>query len=845
MWQHLTITLAALAIATSTLAMGGVHADLARVVSVFALSSLAGLLWMRRHEQSNRMVVSIPALAFALFCVVAALQTWSLPAWLTAYLSPTRAGLVEAGQRALLQGSSAPADAPLSLWPASSSAWIARWAALFAVATVAANLGRTEQRWLKALWAVVCLGAAVLLLGVVQTLAFSSTVFLGVWSPRHAFETVSTFLSPNHAATFYGFAGLAAFGIAAEVYRSDPRQTLGASAAGVVFVFAMLEHGAEGPPLVMGLVGLVVLIAIFSQLGSIRRRAPWLSSNLWWIAPALVFGLPLSLLIALELAPPEFRPWLLARAPGWIGETGVTRIELARAAIAASRDFAWSGAGAGATPYALSSYVDWTTVKPAFIPTIEAEPVEWLFTMGWGPGAISILLLSAYLWSPLRLYRRRQRMRYIVLFAIAAYFLMLSLLHFVFLAMGIAMPVIALMEFGRQRRDNSSGTPPRTRHALTRGFFLVSGRTALFAWVGLAGLIAASLLGGSPDDRPSPPDEAALAHAITRTPGDALLYARAAEAFDEEDRPLRAAKAAQRAWELQPIPSYALLRARMWSRSGDLDACIRAYADLLNPTWPVMQREWRRWMLVDLPTAELRARALAGVPARHWEPFLQTVTRFEGRFAAVDFAASLVEAQPESFDAQALLIRAALNADLLDLADLWARRASFTQRRSEQPTSPAEASILMAEVAAARGDASRARDLLDEALTRRPQSAALGFAWLKRLPDSPDELDDEGLEQTRQVIRALCNNTANEPDRRATCLRGRALLLEAQGELSEARATHRRLFEWSEDALPLAKFLERQGDCVAIEALLNQMRARKAHFERKREVRGIAQRCAR
>ncbi|QDG51695.1 hypothetical protein FIV42_13320 [Persicimonas caeni] len=837
-------------VAGATLALGGVHAITASVLG----SLLALLAFLHTVQKSvgrtNRVWISIPALAFGLFAIVSLMQLVPIPLSWHRWLSPERTELLHHGWSVLFSAPPPTVATPLSMAPEHTATWMARWVALFAIAQLGANLRRESSEWTLLLWGFVALGLLELLIGGVQSF-LATPKYLGLWETEHSLDTWSSFVNPNHAATFYGLVSLVAFALAFRSRQESPVRMLVASVCGLLFMLVMFEQDSQGAPLIFALVLIIVAAAGSNYLGPVRHRLSIIRDNIWWLAPVLLVGLPLTGFVFFQLGSVQARDWPLQNIlPAWLDQTGQVRLELSRAALEASKGFWLTGSGAGSSAFAIPSFVDWTAVRAASIPTIENEPVEWFMTLGWLPAILGIGLLSAYLWMPLRLYRRQARLSHIFLFAVAAYFLMLSLFHFLFFTLGISLPAILLLEYGRQ--SQRTGAPQsgqaRLKWMARRGVIEVSRRTGVV----VAGLALALALGsfaaGTFAVEPFSSDttieaDGEVARAVRLTPGDPMLFAKAAVALDRQDQSNRAARAAEHAYQLQPVPRLGLLRARMWAAAGERERSLEAYRELLGQSWPSFVIDWRRFLVNDFSDARAQAAALRDAPPARWSSFVGELRRSGRAYAALDFALELVEARPQSFAARELLVEQYMEVGLFDVAQTWAEQVLYEQR-SQSGEQIEHARVLLARAHFAAGQPASARAVLRRGSESFDSSHALQRQWLAYLADDPRAAGERDVSLTRTAFGSTCNAPVEERDLQAICWRAEAWLLERDGDTNASEAILRRLDRIHDEPVPLAKLYLRQADCLAIEQLLAQMHTANRHVRLRRQVRELSQRCA-
>jgi hypothetical protein len=743
---------------------------------------------------------------------------------------------------------------PLSLDPSSTADLALRWFYLALVAFVAANMPRGKRGWIRVLMGTVLLGGLVAAVGGLHHLIGASE-FLGWMTTRSPLETWSTFINPNHAAVFYGFVSLASFALAYECFRLHPRHTILASACGIIFMLLAFHHDSLGANLAFGVVLVLVGLMVLTQTRWVAERFPATRKYIGWFALAWVILAPVSLFVFLLEGVPTLGQWIdMQWLDRWVETRGLGRLEMTRAALQATGDFWPFGAGGGSTGSVLTSYLDWTTLRPGSVPTVENELAEWLLHYGVAAGSLALTFSSVYLWAPLRLYRARLRFRYLVVFACGAYLFLSALLHFPFLALGVSGPIVFVIEFGRQRlRDRQDWGRPLSERGIDwqRGHMVLAHRTAravVVVAVVLIGSAAVAYYGPlSPArqqlDQRSTPEQ--IREAIALTPAAGQNYARLALNASRQGDHQQAADLASYAYQRAPLPQYGLMKAKMLAASGDQNEAVETYRRLLDERRfrRGIERVWVKYLISDLSEPAQLARAVQMAAPADWKRVYDLLRRKRGLSVAIDFTLELVELHPQRFDAGELLVQAYLRNRQPSVADLWARSLLYDQQEKDG-LDLGKAYVLHAEVQRRQGRDATSRSILADGLKRLPDNQSLARAYLLRLPEDPAEFDQTEIALLERALQVQCSSAVEAHTTRELCWRAEATLAEKQGHLDDAELVLRRMHLKLGRPVPLASFYARYDRCLDLQKLLRQHRQSATKSKYRAKLSRLAKVCA-
>ncbi len=814
-WEVPTILLAILLMA-SPLLVGTVHATAAAALAALALM---GLWWHhfrpRGSSPTPSIPLSIPSLLFSLLALVCVFQLLPLPPALVALLQPTGHAAAQTSWSLIVD---APFDAwrPLSLDPRATATAGLKWACLAATCALASQIIRRRKgrrRWLGLL---LITGLLTAIAGLIQSIS-GTDLIMGLYEAQLPPRSLSAFVSTNHAAAFYGLMALIALAYAIDHRRRSPlKTTLGAGGAALA-VFLCAHHNSDGALIALAVAAFLLTLYLLFQVvpndGDQRRRRLTVGAALATI----------SALIASFILPERLQ---LSATDTVGGETSAElRIHMAQAALNATLDFPFVGSGAGSIERALGPYLDWTYIGGATIPTIEAEPSEWIMTLG-PLGAL--LIFAAYAWTlwitlP-HLFRSPGRRGPAFAATVTVFLGLIALIHFPFTALGLAIPALIAIEACLDPRRDA--------------FYLRLSRPQLRLWlIALTlltlGLFAtrATLLSTNPADGVDAFDDPTTI--ATLDPTDARRLASLSIQARRDGDLDRALDLARHAFELHPHPQQQLLYAASLASSGDHDAAADLYADLFDADRTHASRFYNRAqsrLPADLPTAGLRAQTLANAAPSVQQRFADHLAENHSYSAAIDYAQALIELDRDDPDAHLLLIELYRATDQILLADLSARTLVNRNLTTADGQRPAGLLELI--------DLSIAQDRPSEAilLASRAFASGLGTERLARhvldrlLPSSiTDDLDDMEHTLFSLAVERGCV-PPYEPSHQRLCWRARAHLAVADGDTDDAQRLLRRIERLHDDPRPLADLYTAHHQCRDLARLLR--RHKDSRYER-------------
>lgn len=775
------------ALLISVCLLGAVHWPV--VIGLAALIWGAGALHLmqrRAHKGQGHSGVLTPAtLAFSILGFGALLQLIPLPLGAQQALGLPQAELY-INSWSLVFGQAPTTPRPLSLDPAASADRALRWLTLASALFVSAQLlGRPGYGRIIKL-AVLGVGAVAFGLGVADHL-IGQPEFLGLYKAQVPSRGLSPFVNPNHSAAFYGLCSIAA--LSGLLKQDDERVAswmrlvwgLGAVGFGLLSVI----HDSRSVWIALSLSLSIIMIGfIFSSTRSrdlLERLArPSAQARSLTVGGILVAGL--GALVAL-LASGALIPLASADA--------LARAQVIRAAFTTSSKFWTFGAGAGAVEQVIYPTIDWHQLASATIPVAENELAEWAMTMGWPLALLATLGFIAYLRHALPLIdqgQRRLRTTRQSALALWIYLALVAMFHFPFMALGVGLPALVLLEGSIVRAARPSKTSSQTPTESARQGVKLSWRGQL-VWHSVMGvmLIIAIALGAHhrlpelkrQDAQPLDPSHIKT-HLLAR-PADSSIFSALATDALAHGSPDDALKYAQRAFALQPQAHRQLLVAHCLARSGKLPEAIASYGQLFDGTFKSLNEDWVVFLLNDVNAALGRADALKRADERLWRLAARHILAKQGQDQTLEFLSALVEQSPTQEAAYDLLIRQYIGAKLYDLAELWARLMS------EAPLSGGERAqarghVLLIHTLMAQDRADEAQLALEQALKRFPKDNALLLMRLKTLKREPTPDDITRIERAHS---ALCATTTDR-DAALACDRAKAWLYVQRGE--EARA---------------------------------------------------------
>jgi hypothetical protein len=806
------------------LAVGSVHTEM-----VFALGLIALAAWLVQgvvlsDHKVNRTNSSLPSLAFWLLASISLIQLVPLPPSVIELASPTRWAHFQEGWTVLFPDR-APSDAwmPLSLDPEQTADRSLRWLVLAMIALLAANHAHLRHAWRDTLRMVTISGVVVLAVGAIQLVAGAEKV-LFLYAPEASIKAYTTFISPNHAAVFFGLASICSFALALRSFEHNMAEAAGATLIGVILMVAMAEQDSVGATIGFGL-SISALIGLFLQSRQARRifarrRAKLLSLGVL----TLPFAIPVVILLALRFGPSWVSERFLASDLGqWLEREGGTRVELMSAALEGSGDYPLIGAGAGSIGRVLSPYLDWSILPMGVVPTIENEPVQWLLEFGWVVGPIAIILLATYLWFAFRAHTQGNRLRSGVALAAGLFLAFNAQFHFPFFALGIAVPAVFVLETALSRTASSKTHPFGDGYASTDHRFVRRG-VALT----ISGAMALSLLAGTmyevhfaaavDADRP----EGKLERLNRLTPTEGELYARASRVADGNAQVRRLAA---HAVELEPTAQMKLFLAQtLWS-TGERDDAIAAYQEVFGEAYPRVHRAWiSKYLVPVVREPEAIATALRDGNKEQWQAAARACRAQLGTTEETRFAIALVEQRPQDYAPYRLLIESYLHTKQYDLAELWSRLLIARSLEGPNGEAPAGKALLVTSLWQ-QGKRKAAHALVLEDLERITMNEALAMLVMRLRTEDPRQAAPAEVEAVSRFRSSYCSEP-NGRQRQMWCWVAEGWLAEREERLRDAQFAFERIQRKLDAPEFVGTFFVRHEMCLELNELISRLKSR-------------------
>lgn len=807
------------------LAVGGVHTRVVIGLGGAVFVTWAVQAWLFRERGTKHITLSIPSLAFWLLSAICLLQIAPLPSSVVELLSPQKWSHFEHGWALLFPAEPVPHPwMPLSLDPVETADRGLRWLVLAMVALVGANHGRLRRSWRDVLRACTVSGLVVLAMGTAQVLSGTDRV-LFLYVPQASLKPYTTFISPNHAAVFFGLSALCAFALALRSFSRSALEAALASLAGVILMVAMSEQDSVGATIGFWL-AMVALFGFFLQSSQSRRLVSKQGAR---ILAGILFSLPiltpLLTFLAWRFGPNSLTTTLMNSKIGrWIEDEGGVRLELMSAALEASGDYLIFGAGAGATENVLSPYIDWTKLPVGVVPTIENEPLEWFFHFGWAFGLAALVLMASYLVYAFRGQRRGHRLRYSVALAIGLFLAFNAQFHFPFFALGIAIPVIVLLEVALVREAKNRQRP------LHIGQFSASGSIACWAPL-VVGLVAFIVFAWSHDaiDKKSQTFAMSVASGdeLTRRlrliPSDGELYARVARQAYGRGHHEHAVDLAQYAARLEPTAKMQLFLAEILWESNHSKEAIGSYQSVFGPESPKLRNQWiRDFVVPTLGEPEAVAAALERASPRQWRIAAHAIRQQFGTTAEQRFALQLLENHSDAYTPHELLIRNYLRGRQNALAEMWSRLMIERQLKAPDGKSSAAHSFLIRALWQ-QGKRGPARDLLWQTFAEMPANEELAKLIIWYRTNSPIRGAGREVEAVRTLEQGICSTPATLSTLRQFCWIAEGWLAERDGRLEDAEFAYERVARKLGHPRPVAEFYVRRGMCEDLNGLISRL----------------------
>jgi hypothetical protein len=507
-------------------------------------------------------------------------------------------------------------------------------------------------------------------------------------------------------------------------------------------------------------------------------------------------------------------------------ESALNRTEIMLGALAASTDYFGFGAGGGAVDVTVGRYIDWSSLRPASIPVVENDPVEWLLTYGWfAAGAAIVALTAGGVCSGRRMVKSSRGARWVVGTALYIYGACVALFHFPFFALGIALPLVVAIEGMTAPRK-----PPKARGIAWSGHIALPGWAN---WVVLAVAVVAGVAFFGVNRSRLVEFDADAHELVMARPSDGRVFAelasRALEA-SEEDRAVALARWSEK---LDRAPDARVFLARTLGQTGNDTEAAKIYRDLLaSPVQGTMVRY--HWLVLDLERAEDRALALGEASGPQIEGAVRMVAKMQGPEAATDVVLELSDVRGDDPALHRAAIDTFLALEATDLAELWA--SSVNQRGVSDGGIPIGPE-LMAKVAMARGDRDAARVVAAEALAGDKPGVEIARVYLMLLPpvDSASEEVDELVARASDLA---CRSPLPAHLRRP-CWLAEAWQLERRGELEDATLVYQRIASRLKMGTPLAEFWSRHGRCLEMRRYIEELDSGSVQ----KAMRRVAARC--
>ena len=766
--DNLAIKLLLLTMVVAPVALGGVHRLV--VMGLFVLVAIAALAGVAAQSSTTSARFSASFAACAALAGFAGFQLIPMPASVLSLITPFFTQLWHTSMNVV--GANADWHG-ISAQPAATADRLLRFATLALAALAVANLRDREATRKQITWA---FGAGIvlsMLVGLAHRFA-DITTFFGVYDPGVA-PKMTTFISSNHAAAVFGLAALLSGLFTWRSVRNEQRSS--AVNSSLSFLGALIIVFDANSVGVLVLLGVVAVLVLALELAQWRKRA----------LAALTTGVVAGCVAIWKLGLPD---------------SLAVRVELNRATLAASTHAWLTGFGAGATETTLPAFVDWGIVPDARLVTIETEPVEWLMTFGWPTAIVVIALFAVYL-VPAKVDEASHRREFfqVATWAVGLYLAGIAMMHFPFLALGVSLPILMVLESFQRQIFQRHHVEPKRPHPRSYPYLDVSNRTL--------GIAAGMLIGlGTVGFVMSAPPQGDLAHQIAQTPGNAMLFAQAAQESLPTD-PNKAERLARRAVELEPTARMRLLHATTLAANKRGEEAVVIYREI--GTSYLGERAAKEAAMVLPPN--LSARAI--VRPEYWRAARDTALKRRGRAAAIDFVLALVDANPDSAMAARVAIEAYWQRKEYGVAELWCELL-IAQGRTDEAGNPIGPGLLV-ETLLKANRVDEARDRANKALQSVPHDATVAQVVLRLRTPVPKNADADEVARIQTAHKAFCGASRTGPQR-MLCDVSRAWLAEAHGD-DDAEEILKAVAERFNQPTPLAEYYVRTNKCAALRTL--------------------------
>lgn len=616
----------------------------------------------------------------------------------------------------------------------------------FSVASIAkGNFYRRANFW------VLVGGWFVLAFGLVLWLSQTTTFFGFEQSVR--FRSASPFVNTNHGASYFALLTLGAI-LNFENGKSKPFAIL----SGITFLCVFLFHGSLGVDLVFGSVLLVYGLLKF------RPNTKQLLKGSMILTSIVVF---LILLFWMDVLPIDALEQLIRQSS--------SRLELTKGGFGLARSWPIFGAGLGSTDTSILAQIDWTRIRPASIPTIENELLEFFGTGGILVGGV---ILGAHLflsYDGLRtavLDRKKRRHRWHGLFWL--FFVGIVSLHFPWFTLGLAFPFVLFIQSTSTRLD-----PLRSPLIFVIGIvvLLLIFLSATLFWQGRTDLNARPL-------------------------ASETWINLATESVKKGDL-ATALQFAEQAKTVDPRPRTHHYLARLVAKNGDTERAIGLYSVAFADK-PANNRLITD-MLTDIPTASDRNRILEKQNDEGWLRAARISQYFFDADQAIALAFDTIQNQNRESAARRFAAEVFIELNQIELARIWTE----TQNVDGE---------LLTSIYLEQNDA--------EAFFAATQSTIdakdLPLYYILKNHNKILKIDPtRGRTLLKRSHNAYCK-TPLDAGRRRICWQVDASLKVADGDLKGAEKIYQRIFNRSGNPRELGAFYLSQKKCSKINTLLRQ-----------------------
>lgn len=814
----------AIALLASPLAIGGVHAGVAAGI---AAGSCFGLWWAVATDttgagKTGLVAVSIPTIGFAVMALACLVQLIPLPTGVYRLVQPAGFEAWQQNWQVVFGRDPDPGWHLLSMDPRATSEQALRWLALAATTALAGWViadRRQRRRWLGL---VLVGGLVVAAVGFAQHFSGTDRI-LWFYEADVGARSISPFVSTNHSAAYYGLLTVVGMVYSVDHLRNSPAKAALGTAAAVLFLVLTAAENSAG---VAGAVAAGVLVLSVAVLRRVWMRSGRSRARRAGLGVMVVLFVAA---VAAMFVPPQFITG--GEDAPELEETSLeVRLEMTGAALRAVGDHPVAGTGAGSTERTLGRYVDWTRLRGQTIRTIENEPVEWAMTLGVIVAAIMAVLAAMVIarTAP-HLWRRRGRRGAVAAVALVVFMGVVSLFHFPFHTLGVALVGAVAVEACLNRR----------RDAL---FVTASSRGAVLFVLGLsvavAGLVVARatvLTPGAEQDL-QVDDRQRVQRALQMYPTDARLMSALSLQAREDDENDHALQLAERAFELRGHPQQQILLANSLAVAGEPREAAELYAGLLDPQrrTPYLAANLPERIRNDLPDAELRAAAVADASAERLQQFFDHLREQEHQIAAIEVALELIEHRPGRPVPHLELIASYRATDQPMLAEMYAR--SLVDRNLEGPDGERPAGLRqLLDIFVAQDRVDEARNMAGRAFDAGYAGERLARTVVDLMPDNPAQIRDDHRALYDEAVAIGCEPPYSEHER-GTCWRGRAVLAEADGDIGTARSLLRSIERTEDDPRPLGALLTRHQRCRELAAVVRRHEDERHHSHLERQL---------